>query len=76
MRKILTVDEALAILTEAKKQMGGKIALVLSLTDSEFDDVSVNGMTIHNDESNTYVEVQALHEGVNRSTLVLFGAKP
>jgi len=65
MKKILTVDEALAILTEAKKQMGGKIALVLSLTDSELNDVSINSMVIHNDESNTYVEVQAFHEGVN-----------
>lgn len=66
MRKILTVDQALAILTEAKKQMGGKVALVLSLTDSELSDVSVNNMVIHNDESNTYVEVQAFNEELVR----------
>lgn len=64
MKKILTVDQALAILTEAKKQVGGKAALVLSLTDSELNDVSVNGMFIHNDESNAYVEVQAYHDGL------------
>lgn len=66
MRKILTVDQALAILTEAKKRVGGKAALVLSLTDSELHDVSVNAMVIQNDESNAYVEVQAFHEDVNR----------
>lgn len=61
MKKILTVDQALAILTEAKKQMGGEAALILSLTDSGIPDADVNDMVIQYDKDNAYVEVQVSH---------------
>jgi hypothetical protein len=59
MAKVLTVDAALAILTKAKKQVGGDAPLVLSLADSEMADCNVNDIVVINDGENQYVEVQA-----------------
>jgi hypothetical protein len=60
-------NEALAILTEAKKQMGGEAALILSLTDSATSDADVNEMVIQHDKDNAYVEVRVFHEDVNKA---------
>jgi len=55
------VDAAIAILTEAKRQMGGNAALILSLSSSEIADCNVNDMVIQNDGENRYVEVRVKH---------------
>jgi hypothetical protein len=61
MEKVLSVDAALAILTKAKKQMGGDACLILSLSGSGIMDCNINNMVIQNDGENRYVEVRARH---------------
>jgi hypothetical protein len=68
---VLTVDQALRILLEAKHQMGGDAALILSLSDSELQDVNINDMVIRNDNLNAYVEVQAHHEELTSDTEII-----
>ncbi len=55
------MDAALAILTQAKQQMGGDVALILSLTGSSLPDCDINDMAVIHDKDNAYVEVQAEH---------------
>lgn len=56
-----TIDHALAILTEAKRKMGGDRSLILSLTDSEIEDANVDDLVIVNDDESHYVEVRVAH---------------
>lgn len=60
----LTIDQALKILTEAKKKMGGDKCLILSLEASELPDVNVNNMEIMFDKDNAYVEIQVRHNDI------------
>lgn len=57
----VTIDEALASLTAAKKELGGDACLILSLWDSELQDVNVKGFTVIHDRDNRYLQVDVIH---------------
>lgn len=64
LNKFITVNEALKILNKAKKQLGGDLALILSLTDSGIPDATVNDLVIRTDADNRYIEVQVKHHNL------------
>lgn len=57
----LTIDQALRVLQDARNLMGGDRCLILSLSGSEIEDASVNGMAIQIDGESKYVEVRVSH---------------
>lgn len=57
--KSITIDDAIQILETAKKVCGGKATLILSMMDSEVEDVMVKDLVIINEDGSSYVEVRA-----------------
>lgn len=59
-RKLVTIDEAIAKLTQAKSEskLGGNTVLTLCLVGSEIEDVEINDIVLVNDQDGALVEVQ------------------
>jgi hypothetical protein len=74
--KAMTIDEAIAVLTEAREKMGGDRCLILSLTDSEIDDADINSMVVQQDGESAYVEVRCDHPVAKRMVGYAFGNWP
>lgn len=55
----MTIDNALLILRNAKRLIGGDKCLILSLTDSQMEDVDISGIGIIDDGNSKYVEFTA-----------------
>ena len=64
--KIITIDEAIAKLQAAKRICGGDAVLILSLSDSQLNNVNVNDIVPIKDSPDTrYAEVQVKHSNLN-----------
>ena len=66
---MLTIDEAIAFLTDAKAKIGGNKVLILSLTDSLMDDHCIDKLTIIDNVADgtgesRYVQVECDHPGL------------
>lgn len=54
---LVTIDAAIAFLTEARTRLGGDACLILSQYNSELEDMNVNGLREVTDHGSRYVEV-------------------
>ena len=61
----MTIDQALQVLTKAKRSLGGGACLILSLTASGIEDADVSSMEIIRAGESRYVQVSVAHPALN-----------